>query len=708
MMPFDFTHRLKNINALSQKDEGCRLGARCTAVRQPLSSTFWTRCVRAAAVFAVVSSVNDVNVYATSNPLDLSTLFSSYYTDSGSSLTYTLTESNFPITSITDNSTGATPNLIINLTSSSETISGGISSPIASVTLNGSKTLTLSGANTYTGSTTIGSGATFIGNIPSSSAVTVNGTYDIKGVERALTNVSGTGTLTNSSSTNAGKILTLSSTADTTFSGIISDSFVVDPNNPNNTKGRLSLTKEGSGKLTLSGTNTYAGATTINYGTLLITGSMTGTGATSFNAGTLQIGNASTTGSLAGNVNTTNGTLVFNRSNAYTYAGNISGSGTVAQSGSGTLTLSGSYSGSGQLNLNSGTLNTSNTSTQGALGTCTVNFKGGMLQAGANILLQGSTKLSSNATLDVNGHTVTYKENPISGSSGLTISNSAGGSGIVIMSTETTNSINKSYLNTYTGVTSIGSSVTVVGCIATSIGVTVNGTYDLGGTALTLIDPSGSGSGTIQSSGYINSTTNPPSFVQSSSSNAALIVTSTNGSTFSGTLASSISGLTKNGSGTFVLAGTNNCSGGTTVSAGTLGLALSTAAGSGAITLSSGSTLQGNFNDSTPLTNLITLTGSATLLATQGFTTTGAISGSGNLIIDGGVAGGLNAATTGNAVTFAQSTANTYGGTTTLQGGATLSISAAAQLSTAALIMGSNTTLQVTGGGFTLPCGLVL
>ena len=53
---------------------------------------------------------------------------------------------------------------------------------------------------------------------------------------------------------------------------------------------------------------------------------------------TLQIGNGGGTGSLTGNV-TNNGLFIINRSNAYTFGGVISGTGSFVQTGAGTTTL---------------------------------------------------------------------------------------------------------------------------------------------------------------------------------------------------------------------------------------------------------------------------------------------------------------------------------------------------------------------------------
>jgi len=119
--------------------------------------------------------------------------------------------------------------------------------------------------------------------------------------------------------------------------------------------GSGSVAQVGSGVTTLSGTNTYTGGTTIT-------------------AGTLQLGNGGTTGSIVGDV-ANDGTLIFNRSNQYDYAGIISGLGKINQNGSGLTMLTGNSSGfTGTTNVNAGTL-----SVNGILGG-TMNVNGGRLQ----------------------------------------------------------------------------------------------------------------------------------------------------------------------------------------------------------------------------------------------------------------------------------------------------------------------------------------
>jgi autotransporter-associated beta strand protein len=93
--------------------------------------------------------------------------------------------------------------------------------------------------------------------------------------------------------------------------------------------------------------------------------------------GTLQIGNGGTTGTLSSyNTNdgtltlstlTNNGTLIFNRSDGYTYSGVLSGSGVVEKQGGGTLTLTGASTYTGGTTISAGTLSVGSGSTTGSI-----------------------------------------------------------------------------------------------------------------------------------------------------------------------------------------------------------------------------------------------------------------------------------------------------------------------------------------------------
>ena len=88
--------------------------------------------------------------------------------------------------------------------------------------------------------------------------------------------------------------------------------------------GTGSLGKFGAGTLCLTASNTYSGGTTIL-------------------GGTLEIGNGGTSGSIAGNV-TDNAALAFNRSDDFSPACIVTGSGQLVQAGPGTMTLGGAVS----------------------------------------------------------------------------------------------------------------------------------------------------------------------------------------------------------------------------------------------------------------------------------------------------------------------------------------------------------------------------
>jgi autotransporter-associated beta strand protein len=89
--------------------------------------------------------------------------------------------------------------------------------------------------------------------------------------------------------------------------------------------------------------------------------------------GTLQIGVGSNTGFMSVSTLTNNGTLIFNRSDASTYSGSISGTGAVTKLGGGTLTLSGNNSYTGATTISSGALLIGDDGTTGSIAGDVVN-----------------------------------------------------------------------------------------------------------------------------------------------------------------------------------------------------------------------------------------------------------------------------------------------------------------------------------------------
>jgi autotransporter-associated beta strand protein len=126
------------------------------------------------------------------------------------------------------------------------------------------------------------------------------------------------------------------------------------------------LTKNGTGTVSLTTANTYTGTTTINGGTLQISGgnaiantslvTLANTAGATFQVlGSESIGALSGGGATGGNVTIEAGQTLTLFSGTQTYAGTISGSGTLTSSGA-IQTLSGAISTSGGVNLTTGRL----------------------------------------------------------------------------------------------------------------------------------------------------------------------------------------------------------------------------------------------------------------------------------------------------------------------------------------------------------------
>ncbi|MGD0089301.1 MAG: autotransporter-associated beta strand repeat-containing protein, partial [Planctomycetota bacterium] len=163
-----------------------------------------------------------------------------------------------------------------------ETFAGTLTGANLSLAMNGTGQLTLSGANTYGGGTTINAGTLQIGNTSAlgSGGLTINGsTLDLDGNSITVASLAGTGgaiVALVSMGADPPVVLTVNQGINTTYDGVIQDGLAT-----------LSLTKSGSGTLSLTGTNNFTGATTINGGTLEVNGSDSNSAVTINSGGTL-------------------------------------------------------------------------------------------------------------------------------------------------------------------------------------------------------------------------------------------------------------------------------------------------------------------------------------------------------------------------------------------------------------------------------------
>jgi autotransporter-associated beta strand protein len=205
------------------------------------------------------------------------------------------------------------------------------------ISMNGNNnSIIMHDGSTVTGSINGGSGTgntiEFIGS--GSNASNISGTLALVKSSNGTWIISGANTYTGGTSVSAG---ILQGNAFSLQGNILNNAQVAFDQSSAGTyagvmSGTGSLVKSGAGTLNLSGANTYSGGTIVN-------------------AGILQ----GDTSSLQGNI-LNNAQVAFNQSSTGTYAGVMSGTGSLIKNGSGTLTLSGANTYSGDTKINAGVL----------------------------------------------------------------------------------------------------------------------------------------------------------------------------------------------------------------------------------------------------------------------------------------------------------------------------------------------------------------
>ena len=535
----------------------------------------------------------------------------------------------------------------------------------------GSGIFTIAGTNTYSGGTTISAGTLQIGNGVTSGSITGN--------------VTDNGTLA------------FDQVGSVPFAGTISGTGTVE--------------QIGSGILTLTGNNTYSGATTVSSGTLQA-GSATAFSANSaFNVMGLSVldlnGFDVSIGSLAGVAGATVSlgahTLTAGGNNASTtYAGLITGTGGLTKVGSGTLTLSGTSTYTGPTNINAGVLVGGALNSLNSLSAFVIANAASLDISSADQTI-GSLAGAGGATVNLGTHILTTGGNNMSttyaglitGSGGLTkvglgtltLSGTSIYSGATninagVLAGGAPNSLSRfsAFAIANAAVLDISAADQTIGSLAGVAGVTVNlGAHTLttgGDNTSTLFAGtiSGSGGGALVKIGsgiFTIAGTNTYSAGTTISAGTLQIGNGvTNGSivgdvTDNGTLAfdrsdtvafgSVISGtgnLVQLGSGTLVLTGTNTYSGGTTISAGTLQIGNGGTTGSITGNVTDNGTLAFNRSDAMTFGGVISGTGSLVQLGSDTLTLTGNNTYSGNTTISAGTLqignGGTSGSVSGN------------------------------------------------------------
>jgi fibronectin-binding autotransporter adhesin len=504
---------------------------------------------------------------------------------------------------------------------SDQTFAGTITGSGGSIIKQGTGTMTLTGANTYTGGTTLNDGGLVVGNNAAlgTGALTVG--------DATKLDASTATTLANSVLLNAD--LTVLGSNNLTLNGSIS--------------GTGALTKEGAATLTLNGTNTYTGGTNINAGTLALgaTASLAAGGVVNVASGaTLDLSAGSSLQSFgtltgSGTINVGAKTLTLGDATDSTFSVAIAGAGGIlSKNGTGTLTLTNASSFTGGTLINVGTLALGVGGSLASTGAVTLGAgtKFDISASGANQTIgalagAGEVALGAN-TLTFGGATNASFAGVISGSGGIV----KAGSGIETL----TNA------NTFTGGTTIDAGTLALsgtGSLASTsaVNLAANAALDIRAAAASQAAASLAGAiGSIVELG-VNSLTFGDATDQ----------------TFAGSITGT-GGIAKQGSGIQTLTGASSYSGGTALNAGGLVVGDNAALGTGALTVNGAASLASSV--ATTLDNSVVLNAGLTVQGANSLTLNGVVSGAGSLTKSG----------TG---TLVLSATNTYTGATIVNGG---------------------------------------
>ncbi|ELQ4609010.1 autotransporter-associated beta strand repeat-containing protein [Salmonella enterica] len=679
------------------------------------------------------------------------------------------------------------------------------------VVKSGDKTLTLSGSNTYTGGTTISGGTLVASNVEAlgTGDVTNNATLELNTGGDFINNIGGTGrveksgdetlTLSGANSYTGGTLISggtlVATSVEALGSGDVTDNAVLELNTggtfDNAISGSGQVVKSGDDALTLSGANSYTGGTLISSGTLVATnvdalgsgdvtdnatlelntggtfdnaisgsgnvvksgadtltlsGSNSYTGGTTISGGTLVASNVEALGT--GDV-TNNATLELNTGGDF--INNIGGTGRVEKSGDETLTLSGANSYTGGTLISGGTLVATSVEALGS-GDVTDNAvlelntggtfdnaisgSGQVVKSGDKMLTLSGANSYSGGTLISDGTLVASNVEALGTgdvtndavlelNTGGDFDNAISGSGQVVKSGDET--LTLSGANSYTGGTLI-SGGTLVATNVEALGtgdVTNNATLELntGGT----FDNAISGSGQVVKSGddvltlsgansYSGGTLISDGTLVASNVEALGTGDVTDDATLElntgGTFDNAIGGsgnVVKSGADTLTLSGSNSYTGGTTISGGTLVASNVEALGTGDVT--NNATLE--LNTGGDFINNIGGTGRVEKSGDETLTLSGANSYTGGTLISGGtlVANDVNALGTGDVTDNAVLELNTGGdfdnaisgsGQVVKSGDETLTLSGANSYTGGTLISGGTlvaTSVEALGSG---------